>query len=89
MYRAWITIDNRLYLWNYVSSQECEIYEGVSEIILSVSLSAPKPGMFVDSIKYVLVLGKKVCHLDYYLHLFAKLSTSMYGMTELLLLQVI
>lgn len=66
VYRAWITIDNRLYLWNYASPQECEIYEGVSEIILSVSLAAPKPGMFVDSIKYVLVLGEKVCHQDCY-----------------------
>ena len=50
MYRAWITIDNRLYLWNYASPQEYEIYEGVSEIILSVFLAAPKRGMFVDSI---------------------------------------
>ena len=59
-YRAWITIDNKLYLWNYLFPQECEIYEGVTEIILSVSLAAPKPGMFVDTIKYVLVLGEKV-----------------------------
>jgi Nup133 N terminal like len=57
-YRAWITIDNKLYLWNYLFPQECETYEGVSEIILSVSLAAPKPGMFVDTIKYVLVLGE-------------------------------
>lgn len=57
-YRAWITIDNKLYLWNYLFPQECEIYEGVSEIILSVSLAAPKPGMFVDTIKYVLVIGE-------------------------------
>lgn len=60
MCRAWITIDNKLYLWNYLFPQECEIYEGVSEIILSVSLAAPKPGMFVDTIKYVLVLGESV-----------------------------
>jgi Nup133 N terminal like len=60
MCRAWITIDNKLYLWNYLFPQECEIYEGVSEIILSVSLAAPKPGMFVDNIKYVLVLGESV-----------------------------
>lgn len=38
--------------------QECDVYEGLNETILSVSLSAPRPGIFLDTVKYVLVLGK-------------------------------
>ena len=57
--RVWITIDNRLYLWNYLEPNECDVYEGLNEPILSVSLSAPKPGIFLDNIKYVLIVGKK------------------------------
>jgi hypothetical protein len=34
------------------------VYDGLSEIILSVSLSAPKPGIFLDSIKYVIAIGE-------------------------------
>ena len=56
--RAWVTIDNRLYLWNYMLPQDCEVYDGLTDIILSVSLSAPKPGMFLDNIKYLLILGE-------------------------------
>ena len=36
------------------------MYEGLSETILSVSLSAPKPGVFLDTVKYVLVLATAV-----------------------------
>lgn len=57
-HRAWITIDNRLYLWDYSRPEECEVYDGLTEIILSVSLSAPKPGIFLDTIKYVIAIGK-------------------------------
>ena len=38
--------------------RECDVYEGLDETILSVSLSAPKPGIFLDSVKYVLMLGE-------------------------------
>jgi hypothetical protein len=37
--------------------QECDVYDALNETILSVSLSAPKPGIFLDTVKYVLVLG--------------------------------
>ena len=37
--------------------RECDVYEGLDETILSVSLSAPRPGIFLDSVKYVLMLG--------------------------------
>jgi hypothetical protein len=56
--RAWITIDNQLHLWDYVHPEKCEVYDGLSEIILSVSISAPKPGIFLDTIKYVIAIGE-------------------------------
>ena len=40
--------------------QECDVYDKLNETILSVSLSAPKPGVFLDSVKYVLVLATAV-----------------------------
>lgn len=36
------------------------MYEGLCETIISVSLSAPKPGVFLDTVKYVLVLATAV-----------------------------
>ena len=55
-----MTIDNKLFLWNYMQPQECDVYDSLNETILSVSLSAPKPGVFLDSVKYVLVLATAV-----------------------------
>lgn len=40
--------------------QECDVYDKLNETILSVSISAPKPGIFLDSVKYVLVLATAV-----------------------------
>ena len=57
---AWITVDNKLFLWNYLQPQDCDMYEGLTETIISVSLSAPKPGVFLDTVKYVLVLATAV-----------------------------
>ena len=38
----------------------CDVYDGMSEVIVSVALSAPKPGVFLDAVKYVLVLASPV-----------------------------
>ncbi len=56
----WVTIDNILYLWNYQNPDEFEVYDGVSEVIVSVAISTPKPGIFLDSVKYLLVLATPV-----------------------------
>ncbi len=57
--RVWVTIDNRLYLWNYEQPDEVTEYEGLddSDVIVSVALSAPKPGIFLENISYVLVVA--------------------------------
>lgn len=42
------------------SADDCEVYDGISEVIVSVALSAPKPGVFLDTVKYVLVVASPV-----------------------------
>ena len=52
--RVWVTVDDRLFLWNYASprSEYDEVVKmGQDEInvaIVSVALSAPRPGIFLD-----------------------------------------
>lgn len=58
--RAWVTIDSKIIFWNYLSPNEVDRYDGLRDIILSVSISAPKPGVFLDSVKYVLVVATTV-----------------------------
>lgn len=55
--RAWISVDNKLYLWSYKNAEDYDVYDGFSEVITSVSLSTPRPGVFLESIKYVLVVA--------------------------------
>ena len=57
--RAWVTIDNRLYLWNYEQPDQVTEYEGLddSDVIVSVALSAPKEGIFLSNISYVLLVA--------------------------------
>jgi nuclear pore complex protein Nup155 len=56
--RAWIVIDTRLYLWNYLeaSSDAFESYEHPERVIQAVGLVRPKSGVFIDSIQHVLVV---------------------------------
>lgn len=55
--RAWITVDNALYLWNYFNPDEFEVYDALTEVIISSAVSVPKAGIFQDSVKYVLTLA--------------------------------
>jgi hypothetical protein len=43
-----------------LEADDCEVYDGISEVIVSVGLSAPKPGVFLDTVKYVLVVASPV-----------------------------
>jgi len=59
--RAWVTIDNRLYLWNYEEGNDILPWDELDQIIVSVGLANPKANVFEDSdIKYVLVLATPV-----------------------------
>ena len=55
IHRVWITIDNRLYLWNYNQNDYIE-YSEIPEIIYSVTLVTPKAGHFTAKVKYALIV---------------------------------
>ncbi|KAJ2475331.1 hypothetical protein EV174_005316, partial [Coemansia sp. RSA 2320] len=55
--RAWITVDHRLFLWNYEDESDFYSFEDQEQIIVSVALVKPKPGVFVDDIRHVLVVA--------------------------------
>ncbi|KAI1854072.1 hypothetical protein JX266_001213 [Neoarthrinium moseri] len=55
---AWVTIDNCLYLWDYTHpNPELIGFEDNEYSITSVKLVAPKPGVFVSEINYMLVVA--------------------------------
>jgi nuclear pore complex protein Nup155 len=78
--RVYITIDNRLFLWNYrdgfvsrsssstfnlwrvfvFPNRVCSsyyVFDELGQIIVSVGLVKPKPGVFVEDIVYLLVIA--------------------------------
>lgn len=57
--RACITVEKRLYLWDYARGEHAfEFHELPSDdLILSVGLVRVRPGVFVDTIQHVLVLS--------------------------------
>ncbi|KAI8093448.1 Nup133 N terminal like-domain-containing protein [Halteromyces radiatus] len=54
--RAWIAVDNILYLWDYISGTDVYRYDDQDQIIRDVGLVKPKPGVFGNHIQYVLVV---------------------------------
>ncbi|KAH3671304.1 hypothetical protein OGAPHI_000527 [Ogataea philodendri] len=58
--RAWLTIDNKLIIWNYKASSHESEYFTIDELkntILTVKLIKPKPGVFVNSVNYLLLVS--------------------------------
>lgn len=43
--RAWFTVDNRLFLWDYVDGADFASFEQLEEIISAITLTKPKPGL--------------------------------------------
>jgi nuclear pore complex protein Nup155 len=54
--RAWMTIDNKLFLWSFHESADFSRYDSQSELILHVGLVPAKPNVFIDSITHLLVI---------------------------------
>lgn len=54
--RAWLTIDSDIYIWTYEHSRDVAYFDGLSHLIVSVGLIKPKPNVFIDDVKYLLVL---------------------------------
>eukprot|EP00656_Telonema_subtile_P001758 TRINITY_DN10762_c0_g1_i2.p1 TRINITY_DN10762_c0_g1~~TRINITY_DN10762_c0_g1_i2.p1 ORF type:complete len:1481 (+),score=454.69 TRINITY_DN10762_c0_g1_i2:208-4650(+) len=55
IHRAWISIDHVLYLWNYNDSTY-EVHDFLDEVIISVALVKPRPGVFLDRTDWLLVV---------------------------------
>lgn len=55
--QAWMAVDNRLYLWDYTTQKAFQGYEQQPHNITCVKLLKPKPGVFIDAVNYVLLIG--------------------------------
>ncbi|KAJ3201800.1 hypothetical protein HDU82_007868 [Entophlyctis luteolus] len=60
IHRAWITIDHQLFLWNYDSPDEFEVFDDQDQVIVSVGLVKPLPGVFLDEINHLLVVATPI-----------------------------
>ncbi|KAF9423164.1 hypothetical protein BGZ94_008391 [Podila epigama] len=58
--RVWITIDHRLFLWNYADGGHYESYEELDQIIVNVALVKPKKDTFDSKVEYLLVIATPV-----------------------------
>ncbi|CAF1076214.1 unnamed protein product, partial [Brachionus calyciflorus] len=55
--RAWLTIDNLIFFWNYEDGSDICFYDNLPEPILAVELFMPKEGTFDDGVEYGLCLA--------------------------------
>ncbi|ORY42767.1 nucleoporin-domain-containing protein [Rhizoclosmatium globosum] len=60
IHRAWITIDHQLFLWNFDSPEEFVVFDEQDQVIVSVGLVKPLPGVFLDEINYLLVVATPI-----------------------------
>ncbi|KAI3362280.1 hypothetical protein L3Q82_012598, partial [Scortum barcoo] len=58
--RAWLTIDNDIFMWNYEDGGDVAYFDGLIETILAVGLVKPKQGILQPHIHYLLVLATSV-----------------------------
>lgn len=42
--RAWLTVDHRLFIWNYLNPNDFNSFDDLDQIIISVALAKPKMG---------------------------------------------
>lgn len=58
--RAWLSIDSDIYIWAYEETGDVAYFDGLNETIVSVGLIEPKPGVFQNYIRYLLVIATSV-----------------------------
>ncbi|EJD04002.1 nucleoporin [Fomitiporia mediterranea MF3/22] len=58
--RAWIALDHKLFLWDYIEGQELSSFVEQPDVITHVALVKPKPNVFVDEITSLLVICTQV-----------------------------
>ncbi|KJA29400.1 hypothetical protein HYPSUDRAFT_32851 [Hypholoma sublateritium FD-334 SS-4] len=54
--RVWISIDHKLFLWDYTDGQEISSFVDQPDVITHVALVKPKQGLFIDDITSLLVI---------------------------------
>lgn len=54
--RAWMTIDSDIYIWTYEHTRDVAYFDGLSHLIVGVGLIRPKPNVFINDVKFLLVL---------------------------------
>lgn len=58
---AWVTLDNRLFLWNYRDDgQDWTVFDELDQVIISVALVRPKRKVFVEKVEHLLVVATPV-----------------------------
>ena len=62
IHRIWVTIDNKLYIWNYLNEKDLVQYAELDEkeIISAVAVVKPKPGVFSKDVQRLLVVATPV-----------------------------
>ncbi|KAI8471772.1 MAG: nucleoporin-domain-containing protein [Monoraphidium minutum] len=59
--RAWASVDNSLFLWRYDRSGDVPVeYCGEEQAICCATLAVPRAGVFLEAVKYVIVLATTV-----------------------------
>lgn len=59
IHRSWVSIDNKFFIWSYLGS-DFNAYDELDQVIVSAGIVVPKPGIFKDYVKYLLVLATTV-----------------------------
>lgn len=54
--RAWFTVDNKLFLWDYTDGRDFSRYDQQADTIQSVGLVRARKDVFVDDISHLLVI---------------------------------
>ncbi|KAI5740100.1 hypothetical protein M8J76_000495 [Diaphorina citri] len=55
--RAWLAVDNQIYIWDYEHRTDISFFDGLNNTIIGVGLVKPKPNIFKSNVKYLLVLS--------------------------------
>eukprot|EP00667_Euglena_gracilis_P000351 EG_transcript_351 len=58
--RAWISVDNKLLLWNYVTGADYFVFDQSPQVLLAVGLVTPPAGLFHPEVAGILVLSTPV-----------------------------
>ncbi|KAH8915057.1 nucleoporin-domain-containing protein [Atractiella rhizophila] len=55
--RAYVAFGKRIWLWDWKDPDNLHVFDQIDDTIVGVGLVVPKPGMFVDTIKHLLVVS--------------------------------